>query len=317
MHIKDNPESKGHVHAEGAATEQSPNLSGEAVAGGSMFEDDFTAAMLALPTTARLTHVPVLGLRVTPFGFSTAEPALYWSVPTSHVVRAEAPGEEFDLVEAVMPQFVEGASFRMALNGCPCRLAFDCQRFSQELGCMALGESMRPVPESDGRPVAAEEAMDHVRERVANGLVPTISWEFDVGVYGGPLDRGLALCFCDWCCCDLRMSARVGNDRFRRKYQHIPGMTPQVGEACDRCGACTREVVCCVGAVTLSEGEERAFIDEAACIRCGRCAEVCPKDAITFEIASGVDVAAAVWDEVAKVTDIVNPEPVEYGAHPQ
>ncbi len=158
MHIKDNPESKGHVHAEGAATEQSPNLSGEAVAGGSMFEDDFTAQMLALPTTARLTHVPVLGLRVTPFGFSTAEPALYWSVPTSHVVRAEAPDEEFDLVEAVIPQFVEGASFRMALDGCPCRLAFDCQRFSQELGCMGLGESMRPIPESDGRPVAAEEA---------------------------------------------------------------------------------------------------------------------------------------------------------------
>jgi ferredoxin len=205
----------------------------------------------------------------------------------------------------------------MALDGCPCRLAFDCQRFDQHLGCMGLGESMRPIPESDGRPVAAEEAMDHVRARVANGLVPTISWEFDVGVYGGPLDRGLALCFCDWCCCDLRMSARVGNDRFRRKYQHIPGMTPQVGEACDRCGACTREVVCCVGAVTLSEGEERAFIDETACIRCGRCAEVCPKDAITFEIAAGVDVAAAVWDEVAKVTDIVNPEPVEYGAHPQ
>jgi len=316
MHIKDEPASDMSTSARVETTKpKQPKHEHEQEQeqrGLGAFDDQFIADMQAMPTTARLTHIPVLGLRVTPEGFATAEPAMYWSVPTSHVVRAEDPAQDYDLVEAVLRPLVESASFRMVLHGCPCRVGFDCQRFDQKKGCMGLGESLRPVPEADGRPVDPEEAMAHARECVASGLVPTISWEFDVGSYGGPLDRGLAVCFCDWCHCDLRMSARVGNDRFRRKYQHIPGIAPRVSEACDRCAACTREVVCCVGAVTLSEGEERAFIDEEACIRCGRCAEVCPKDAITFEIAAGADPAVDLWDEIAAVTDIVNDEPVEY-----
>ena len=43
MHIKDKPAGTGHAQGEATTTKQSPNLSGAAVAGGSMFEDDFTA----------------------------------------------------------------------------------------------------------------------------------------------------------------------------------------------------------------------------------------------------------------------------------
>ena len=180
-----------------------------------------------------------------------------------------------------------------------------------------MGEALRPVPPVDKRPVDVDEAWAHVRACVESGLVPTISWEYDIQVNGGPMDRGLIYCFCDWCCCDLRMSARVGNDRFRRKYLPIPGMTPVVGEACDRCEACTREVVCCVGAVTLSDGAERAEIDPDVCIRCGRCAGVCTRDAITFEIAAaGADVVGDLWREIGALTDIENAERVAYGEYP-
>ena len=318
MHIKDSEKasSKPQSAAVSPPDPKSAKLSSEAVhehdEEGGLFGGDLIEEMQQLPATARLSHLPVVGLRVTPVGFATQEPAKYWSVPTSHVVRADESDEEFDLVEAVLRPIIERASFRMVLAGCMCRVGFDCQRFSKELGCLGLGESLRPVPPADGRPVDVEEAMEHVRACVANGLVPTISWEYDIQIYGGPMDRGLIFCFCDWCCCDLRMSARVGNDRFRRKYQHIPGITPVVGKACDRCDACTREVVCCVGAVTLSDSDERAFIDPEVCIRCGRCAEVCPKDAISFEIAAGVDVFDGLWNEIAAVTDIVDASPVEY-----
>ena len=102
--------------------------------GKGLFDDEFIESMQALPATARISHLPVVGLRVTPHGFATAEPAHYWRVPTSHVVRAEAPGEELDLVEAALRPALEKASFRMVLEGCMCRVGFDCKRFSQKLG---------------------------------------------------------------------------------------------------------------------------------------------------------------------------------------
>jgi len=48
------------------------------------------------------------------------------------------------------------------------------------------------------------------------------------------------------------------------------------------CGTCTKEGVCFVDAIRL-EGE-RAVIDQNECRGCGRCAAVCPKDAIRVVI---------------------------------
>ena len=51
-------------------------------------------------------------------------------------------------------------------------------------------------------------------------------------------------------------------------------------ELCEGCGVCVEE--CPVGAIHL-DGGGAAVIDEAACIRCARCHDVCPHDAVRHD----------------------------------
>ena len=124
-------------------------------------------------------------------------------------------------------------------------------------------------------------------------------------LYGGKQNEGLAVCFCDYCHCDLRLSAREGTERFRRKFASVPALTPFIGAACKLCGTCSRDEVCCVSAI--SQGAESAEIDASVCIRCGRCADVCPEEAISYEIPAGVDVVALLTAELGAVTDLTGP----------
>jgi ferredoxin len=270
--------------------------------------------MRTLPMQARITHVPPLGHRISQSGFMVQQPARYWSLPPRRVFAVADDGslEPFDLATAVCDRLTAATGYRMVLNGCMCRVGLGCENFPQNLGCLGMGEALRPTPPIDGREVDHEEAMQHVQWAIDEGLVPTVAWEWDIQVYGGPMDRGLILCFCDYCHCDLRLSAREGTGRFRRKYVPVPGLTPHVGaEKCTLCGTCAREEVCCVAAVSL--GEEASRIDPGLCIRCSRCADVCPEEAISFRLQDAEHAVERLMDEIAEVTDIISTEPVEYG----
>ena len=263
--------------------------------------------MQSLPAQARVTHIPLLGHRIATTGFLVHEDAYYWLLPPRHVYRMNDDGERepFDLAMTVIEAITRKACVKAVIHGCVCRASFDCQNYPQDVGCMFLGEAARGVPREDGLMVDVEGALEHVRRALDAGLVPTLAWEWDMMLYGGKQNEGLAVCFCDYCHCDLRLSAREGTERFRRKFESVPTLTPFVGAACKLCGTCSRDEVCCVSAI--SQGPESAEIDASVCIRCGRCADVCPEEAISFEIPAGADVVALLMAELGAVTDLTGP----------
>ena len=279
----------------------------EAAAGGGTADPvgaAFADEMASLPAQARVTHIPILGHRIATTGFLIHDDAHYWLLPTRHVYRVDADGgrEPFDLAMTLLEPIVRAACHTVVIHGCVCRTSFGCEDFPHDIGCLFLGEAARGAPREDGRTAGLAEGLEHIRRAIDAGLVPTLAWEWDITMWGGRQNEGLAVCFCDHCHCDLRLSAREGTARFRRKFMPVPGLMPRVGDTCRLCGTCSRDAVCCVGAI--AQGRERAEIDAALCIRCGRCADVCPEQAISYDLPAEEDVVAEMMARLAAVTDI-------------
>jgi hypothetical protein len=279
----------------------------EARGDGSELAAAFADEMESLPAQSRVTHIPLLGHRIATTGFLVHDDAFYWLLPPRHVFRMNDEGvrEPFDLAMSVLEPITRKACVKAVIHGCVCRSCFDCENYPHDVGCMFLGEAVRGVPREDGRKVDVEGALEHVRRALSTGLVPTLAWEWDITMWGGRQNEGLAVCFCDYCHCDLRLSARAGTDRFRRKFKSVPSLTPFVSDACKLCGTCSRDEVCCVNAI--AQGRESAEIDASICIRCGRCADVCPEGAISYEISAGTDVVALMMAELDALTTLTGP----------
>ena len=52
----------------------------------------------------------------------------------------------------VISEFIERSSYRMLMNVCGCRKAYDCPNHSPEIGCLNLGESVLDMPPGIGDP---------------------------------------------------------------------------------------------------------------------------------------------------------------------
>jgi len=158
-----------------------------------------------------------------------------------------------------------------------------------------MGERTRDMPPHWGEEVSYEEALGHAKKAIGLGLVPTI-------VHDSTMVKLLAVCFCCDCCCDIRLGLKIGPKAFWDRVMAPPGVTPTVDDNCNLCGECVEEGICHVGAISL--GTTKVEIDSDLCVACGRCAEVCPLDAISFQIDPEVDVVEMLVANVADRTDI-------------
>jgi len=263
--------------------------------------------MRLIPWGFRLSHIPILGKLLTRNTFIGDETARNWIIPTNRVVKItvnekiRVPRNVRLPLEVLRPLF-ERAGYRFRVHRCPCRDAFGCENYPHDIACILLGNGARALPESFGQEVTAEEAIAHAERAVGVGLVPTIIWDNEVEDFGGRREHALAICFCCDCHCDIRMGLTLGTREFRKRVLRPPGVTPTVSDACTLCGACTAEGVCRVHAVSL--GSTRAEISLEECIACGRCANVCPQNAISFQIDSEVDVVGQLLAQIEARTDI-------------
>ncbi len=191
-------------------------------------------------------------------------------------------GPDTILPSKVAEHFIEKASYRFIMHKCICRECMPCETYPHEIGCIFLGEPARDIHPDLGREATVEEAIAHVRNASAQGLVFSVgkSKLDTVWLSIGPGDKLFTICMCCPCCCITR--GLVGSHPLLgNHYSRMPGLKMLVTEDCVGCGACTAEGVCIFDGIGMEEGV--ACINDN-CRGCGRCAVICPNQAIVADI---------------------------------
>ena len=185
----------------------------------------------------------------------------------------------------IFKHFIDKAC-NIVVRDCPCRVVNECKDHEESLGCMMLGAStidMAMPKDNKGRVVSKEEALEHVKLSVENGLVPILGRNtmeaegYDVQ----DTEHFLSCCFCCSCCCingKVLSNVSVSINTF---YQRMEGITVTVDE--DLCTGCRECMEVCVFKGMDMIGD-KARVNQKRCLGCGRCENICPSEAISITI---------------------------------
>ncbi len=250
---------------------------------------------------SRLTHFRPFGRIVDQMLFKNDE--VYY-LPQDRVIKIDKAVEEPESLAApsqVVDHFIRNAGTHWIMNFCICRDSAQCKNYPIEYGCIFLGEAARHINPRFGRLVTMEEALAHARRCREAGLVHLIGRnKLDtVWLNVGPSEKLMTICNCCPCCCLWKVLPII-TPVISSKVSRMPGVHVEVTDRCTGCGVCAGDV-CFVNAIAL-EGD-RAVIDQAECRGCGRCAAVCPNEAIRVVIDDKAYIARAI-ERISELVDV-------------
>ncbi len=241
---------------------------------------------------ARLTRIPPLGRLVERLLFENDD-IIY--LPSDRVVRLDRPveeGESLAVPSQMVEHFIRQAGTHWIMDFCICRDSARCRHYPIDHGCIFLGAAAADINPRFGRKVTAEEALAHARRCREAGLIHLIGRnKLDtVWLNVGPPDKLMTICNCCPCCCLWKMLPVI-TPTVGAKVSRMPGLHLTVTDGCAGCGTCI-DNICFVEAIHLTDG--RAVIEQTACRGCGRCATVCPQDAIELVIEDETYISRAI-----------------------
>ncbi|MGD0057505.1 MAG: 4Fe-4S binding protein [Methanomassiliicoccales archaeon] len=242
---------------------------------------------------ARFTRIPVLG-RLIIRTFFDEDKMMY--LPKDDVVAGlqkktrtiqigiVAEPKNVVLPSRIVEYFIKESRYIFIMNRCICRTSNKCKDYPRNLGCIFLGKGVLKIPEKMGRMATQQEALGYLKRAREAGLVHLIGRNKIDSVWldTGPKEDLLSICSCCPCCCLWKMIPYLSpgvSDGITR----MPGVDVLVNEdECVGCGACVKDDVCFVKAISVEAGKAR--VDMGLCKGCGRCVEVCRQRAIELRI---------------------------------
>ena len=170
------------------------------------------------------------------------------------------------------PQFI-------AVMDCPCRIhrGNRCQPVNV---CIAVGRTtaefwLEHCEKYHVRKITQDEALKIVIDARKRGWITTAWFKVETGGRTG------VICSCCSCCCGGIEGMRLGRKIDEKLSIIAPsGYSVEIdSDRCKCCGKCAE--VCAFDALSFSSGGDRLY-DRAACMGCGLCAERCEEGALTL-----------------------------------
>ena len=190
---------------------------------------------------------------------------------------------------AVCKYFIDKADGIVIEDVCGCRLKNECKHHDVSIGCMHLGSETKNIDLDDlewgmnenvpGRFVTKQEALEHVKRAIDDGLIPLVGSI-------NPTGHMMSMCFCCSCCCVNGKLITYGPST-PKIFRRIEGLTVTVdSDVCIGCGSCFE--VCVFKGMEMID--RKAQVNQNRCLGCGRCVDVCPNGAISikFDVSKGV-----------------------------
>ncbi|WP_414468583.1 4Fe-4S binding protein [Methanobacterium sp. ACI-7] len=187
------------------------------------------------------------------------------------------------LPSQVLKEMIRKSKYHFIMNNCICRVSNDCKDYPQDLGCLFLGKGSKRISTKLGRVVSKDEALEYVDKCGKAGLVNIIGRNKidSVWLNTGPKEELLSICGCCPCCCLWKMTTDLP-ENIGKSFSKMIGIEIEFNEEiCIGCGICS-ESICFLEAISIQNG--KAKINMEKCRVCGRCAEICPKGAISIKM---------------------------------
>ena len=207
--------------------------------------------------------------------------------------------DDTPLPREIVEELIVRSSHRVIISKCTCRDASSCKNHPVGYGCTLLGEGTRGIDPRIARHVSAEEAVEHLRRTLEDGLIPMIGRVRIDNFIWGVRDRGrlLTVCHCCECCCTLFRSGKYLPADAARSMVRLSGLSIRHDPGlCTHCGACAGQ--CFMGAVSVTGGSHNIDMDK--CKGCGRCVTVCPQKALSLAIENREELIAELMGRIER-----------------
>lgn len=205
-------------------------------------------------------------------------------LPRGEVIKINESVEplgEMAVPTQILEHFIDEANYLWLNHKCICRDASKCKDYPIDLGCLFLGEATLDINPAIGRQITKQEAKEYLQKCKEAGLVHLVGRnKLDaMWLNVGPGNKLLTICSCCPCCCLWKVLPTISPD-IGRKITRMPGVEIMVTDDCTGCGTCETGI-CFVDAIHVVGGKARI---SSECRICGRCASVCPSQAIEIRL---------------------------------
>ena len=213
------------------------------------------------------------------------------------------PASSTVLTGGIIEELIRLSAHRVIIKRCSCRDAKGSKEYPIEDSCMLLGFDTRVISPGIAKHVSIDEALEHLKTKMALGLIPMTGRVRMDDLYYGVPNRGrmLTVCFCCPCCCTVLNSAQYFPDEFKTGLIKLKGLSIAVDtEKCKLCGSCIE--ACFMKTISLADG--KIIHDESKCIGCGRCSVVCPEKAVHVLLANPSSAVDEIMDRIKSIVKI-------------